>query len=245
MKLILFAVRNQNSFLIDILRSMVRFTLLLAGFLFSLSGCIHSGSFAQQTIRGDGDIVTETRDVGQFSELRITGSRSTIVYGDEDGPIRITGESNILDNIVSYVDGDRLVITSKENTSLNPTKRVEIEIPSTGLNAVRVSGSNRVELRNIDRESFTIRGSGSTVIEADGVADKLKIRMSGSSRIEAPNLISETATIRTSGSSKAEVNVSGKLESRSSGSSEIIVHGNPSEISNRSSGSSRIRTVGN
>lgn len=224
---------------------MVRFTLLLAGFLFSLSGCVHSGSFAQQTIRGNGDIVTETRDVGHFTELRITGSRSTIVYGDEDGPIRITGDSNILDNIVSYVDGDRLVITSEENTSLNPTRRLEIEIPSTSLNAVRVSGSNRIELRNIDRESFSIRGSGSTAIEANGYADQLDIRMSGGSRISASNLVSESAAIRTSGSSKAEVNVSGKLESRSSGSSEIIVHGNPSEISNNSSGSSRIRTVGN
>lgn len=224
---------------------MVRFTLLIAGFLISLSGCMYTGSIAQQSIRGNGDIVTETRDVGHFSELRITGSRSTIVYGDEDGPIRITGDSNILDNIVSYVDGDHLVITSEENTSLNPTRRVEIEIPSTSLNAVRVTGSNRIELRNIDRESFSIRGSGSTAIKANGYADQLDIRMSGSSRISAPNLVSESAAIRTSGSSKAEVNVSGKLESRSSGSSEIIVHGNPAEISNKSSGSSRIRTVGN
>lgn len=224
---------------------MIRFPLLIAGFLISISGCIYTGSIAQQSIRGNGDIVTETRVVGQFSLLRITGSRSTIVYGDEDGPIQITGDSNILENIVSYVDGDRLVITSRENTSLNPTGRVEIEIPSTRLNTVRVSGSNRVELRNIDRKSFAIRGSGSTVIEANGYADVLEIRMSGSSRIEAPNLVSETAAIRTSGSSKAVVNVSGKLESRSSGSSEIIVHGNPSEISNQSSGSSRIRTAGN
>lgn len=222
---------------------MIRITLLLTGLLISLSGCMYTGSLAQQTVRGNGDIVTESRDVGHFSELRITGSNATVVHGDEDGPIRITGDSNILENIESYINGNRLVITSKDNTSLNPTARIEIEIPSTSLNVVRVSGSNRIELRNIDRKSFAIRGSGSTVIEANGYADLLEIRMSGSSRIEAPNLVSETAAIRTSGSSKAVVNVSGKLESRSSGSSEIIVHGNPAEISNQSSGSSRIRTV--
>ncbi|WP_340105830.1 GIN domain-containing protein [Rhodohalobacter sp. 8-1] len=222
---------------------MIRITLLLTTFLISLSGCIYTGSFAQQTIQGNSNIITETRDVGHFSELRITGSRSTVVYGDEDGPIRIKGDSNILENIESYIDGNRLVISSKDNTSLNPTARVEIEILSTRLNAVRVSGSNRIVLRNIDQELFAIRGSGSTAIEANGYADKVEIRMSGSSRINAPNLVSESAVIRTSGSSKAEVNVSGKLESRSSGSSEIIVHGNPVEISNQSSGSSRIRTV--
>lgn len=200
---------------------------------------------AQNQITGNGDIITETRDVGHFTELRITGSRSAVVYGDEDGPIRLTGDSNILENTLSYVEGNRLVITSKENTSMNPSQRVEIEIPSTHLNFVRVSGSNRVILRGINQERFGIRGSGSTRVEADGYADILEIRMSGSSRIEAPDLISESASIRTSGSSKAVVNVAGKLESRSSGSSEILVHGNPSEISNQSSGSSRIRTIGN
>ncbi|REL37829.1 hypothetical protein DYD21_08595 [Rhodohalobacter sp. SW132] len=223
---------------------MRRFTLLIAG-LILLAGCLNVGSFAQDTIKGNGDIVTENRDVGHFSELRITGSNSTVVYGDEDGPIRITGDSNILENIDSTVQGSRLVITARENAFLNPTKRVEIEIPSTSLNATSVSGSNRLELKNIHHQTFTIRGSGSTEIFAGGYTDILEIRMSGSSRIIAPDLVSESASIRTSGSSKAEINASGKLESRSSGSSEIIVHGNPSEISNQSSGSSRLRTVEN
>ena len=52
-----------------------------------------------ERISGNGDIVTETRDVGYFTELRVTGARSTVVYGDEDGPILgLTGDSNILEN---------------------------------------------------------------------------------------------------------------------------------------------------
>ena len=142
---------------------------------------------------------------------------------------------------------DRLVITSVDAViSMNPTQPVEIGNSVHGrLNAVQVSGSNRIVLNNIEQNTFEIRGSGSTRVKANGYADILDIRMSGSSQIDAPDLISKSAAILTSGSSKAVVNVSGKLESRSSGSSEILVHGNPSEIINQSSGSSRLRTVRN
>ena len=224
---------------------MIQRLTILTVFLIGFIGCAGHNYMFSERISGNGDIVTETRDVGYFTELRVTGARSTVVYGDVDGPIRLTGDSNILENTVSYIDGDRLVITSKRSVSMNPTQRVEIEIPSTRLNAVRVSGSNRIVLNNIEQNTFAIRGSGSTRVEANGYADILDIRMSGSSQIDAPDLISESAAIRTSGSSKAVVNVSGKLESRSSGSSEIVVHGNPTEIVNQSSGSSRLRSVSN
>jgi len=222
---------------------MRRIALTLYLLLLICTGCVYTGSVSQKTIKGNGEIITETREVGPFTELRITGARSTIVYGDRDGPILITGDSNILEHTASYVENGTLVITSASNSSVRPTQRVEIEVPVSSLDYIRVSGSNRITLKNIDRDSFAIRGSGSTRIEADGYADDLQIRMSGSSRIDAPALIAENVTIRTSGSSRAEINVTGKLESRSSGSSRILFHGHPEEITNQSSGSSILRSV--
>lgn len=219
---------------------------ILYGFLplfLIATGCVNVGSLSQKTIRGNGDIVTETRETGHFTKLRITGSRSTVVYGDRNGPIRITGDSNVLENTVSYVENGTLIITSGPNRSLNPTQRVEIEVPASSLEYVRVSGSNRIKLTNIDSEFFEIRGSGSTRIEMDGYADDLQIRMSGSSRIDASRLIAESVTIRTSGSSKAEIYAGKKLESRSSGSSRILFHGHPKEITNHSSGSSSLKSA--
>ncbi|HMB98501.1 MAG TPA: head GIN domain-containing protein [Balneolaceae bacterium] len=211
--------------------------------LFALAGCVSFGPVSQKSIKGNGDIISQTREVGDFTELRVTGARSTIVYGDRNGPIRITGDSNILEHTSSYVENGTLVITTASNASLSPTQRVEIEVPSTSLDYIRVSGSNRINIKNIDRSSFTIRGSGSTTIEADGYADDLQVRMSGSSRIDASGLIAETVAIRTSGSSKAEIYASERLKSRSSGSSRIMVHGHPKKITNQSSGSSFLRSV--
>lgn len=222
---------------------MLQNTVVLSLIFLIFTGCVNHAFTSQKSITGNGNIVTETRDTGHFSELRITGARNTVVYGDKDGPIRITGDSNILENLSSSVENGRLVITSATNHSLHPTQRVEIEIPSSHLNGIRISGSNRLILKNIEQESMWVRGSGSTKIEADGYAGHVEIRLSGSSKIDASKLVSESAVIRTSGSSNAEIYVSDLLESRSSGSSRIIVHGHPKEISNQSSGSSRLRTV--
>ena len=96
--------------------TLIRYTLLLAAILLGFTGCWNHAYMSQNKITGNGDIITETREVGHFTELRVTGARHTIVYGNEDGPIRLTGDSNILDQTLSYVDGDRLVITSRDNT---------------------------------------------------------------------------------------------------------------------------------
>lgn len=208
-----------------------------------LSGCYTHHFFPSETIRGNGNVITEERAVPDFNSLRITGARRTVLYGDHDGPIKITGDSNIISNTVSYVENGRLVITSKKNVSLKPTKRVLIEVPGRYVNSVRISGSNEITLVDIDQEYFSVRGSGSTKIVAEGIADQLDIRMSGSSDIDAAGLVAEVVSIHTSGSSNADIHVLQSLDSRSSGSSKINFLGRPQTIENRSTGSSRIRSI--
>ncbi len=203
-------------------------------------GCVYP---SQQTIRGNGNIVTEERDVGHFTELRITGSRSTVVYGDREGPIRITADGNLLEYNESYVENDRLVITTANNVNLRATQRIEIEIPGKHIQSVRVSGSNRIELYDIDQDWFRIRGSGSTRVTATGYVGDLEVRMSGSSRLDAGDLVADIATIRTSGSSRAVVTVEDILEARTSGSSRVSYYGNPADMQINSTGSSRVRSA--
>lgn len=217
---------------------MTRLFTILPVLLILLLGCVFP---YQETIRGNGVIVTEERDVGHFTSLRITGAHSTIVYGDREGPIRITTDENLLEYNESYVENGRLVITTTKNVNLRPTQRIEIEIPGKHIENVRVSGSNRIELYDIDQDWFRIRGSGSTRVAAAGYVGELEVRMSGSSRLDAGDLIADIATVRTSGSSRAAVHVEERIEARTSGSSRVSYSGNPEVMEVRSSGSSRVR----
>lgn len=218
----------------------ISFLFILA---FSFSGCISVYVSPYETIRGNGDVITEERSVPHFTNVRITGARTTVLHGDSDGPILITGESNVLNHTLSYVEDGTLVITSENRKNIQPNEEVFIEIPGENVSEVRVSGSNTITLQNIDKPLFRIRGSGSTEVVASGFADELEIRMSGSSAIDAGALSAEFVTIRTSGSSEALISVDDSLVSRSSGSSTIRYFGQPVSIENESSGSSTLKSA--
>jgi hypothetical protein len=157
--------------------------------------------------------------------------------------VLITGESNILDHTLSYVENGMLVISSENRKNMRPTEEVFIEIPGKYVSEVKVSGSNSITLQHIDQPIFRIRGSGSTEVIASGFADELEIRMSGSSLIDAGALSAKKVTIRTSGSSEALISAEETIVSRSSGSSAIRYYGHPEIIENESSGSSTLRSA--
>jgi hypothetical protein len=219
------------------------FFIVALAFTFTASGCFSLYISPYETVRGNGDVITEERSVPEFTSVRITGARTSVLYGDQEGPVLITGESNILDHTLSYVEDGTLVITSKNRVNMRPREEVFIEIPGRYVSEVRVSGSNNITLQNIDKPYFHIRGSGSTEVTASGFADELDIRMSGSSRIDAGALTAEIVNIRTSGSSDALLSVNEAIVSRSSGSSSIRYYGQPAKIENHSSGSSSLESA--
>jgi hypothetical protein len=222
---------------------MIRHLAYLFAFSLIATGCFNIHISPYETIHGNGDVITEERSVPYFSSVRITGARTTVLYGDSDGPILMTGESNILDHTLSYVENEILYITSEKRTNMRPNEEVFIEIPGRYVNEVHVSGSNNITLQNIDQPTFRVRGSGSTEVTATGFADELEIRMSGSSEIDAGALSAEIVTIRTSGSSEAIISADEAIVSRSSGSSSIRYYGQPATIENHSSGSSSLRSA--
>lgn len=208
-----------------------------------IAGCYAPYFITHETVWGDGEIITEERDLPYFSSVRISGARTTILYGDSDGPVKLTGDSNILNQTRAYVQNEELIITSENNKNLKPTQRVLIEIPGSYVHEVRVSGSNHITLLNVDQESLRIRGSGSTIVKAEGFADFLDIQMSGSSDIDAAGLMAAEVTIQTSGSSHAVIHALDAITSKSSGSSSIRYIGQPANIINHSSGSSSLQSI--
>lgn len=94
---------------------------------------------------------------------------------------------------------------------------------------------------DVNQKSRRIKGSGSTLVTANGYADYVEVRMSGSSKIDANGLIKEHASIYTSGSVRADIHDIESLECRSYGASRIRYSGNPLIIENRSTGSSSLQ----
>jgi hypothetical protein len=212
--------------------------------------------YLPRTIKGNGNVVEESRSIGSFSELDFQGIGNIYVsYGDEES-LTIEAEENLLPYLETFNRGDNLVIKVEDNKNINPTEPVNFYITITSLTRVDVSGLGNVQLPEIEAESFTIEISGAGDIEIDGmIADSFvarmsglgnldvdggevvsqEVRISGSGKYNARRMESKEANIEISGLGSATVTVSDYLDVSISGAGDVEYYGSP-EIDSSISG---------
>ena len=84
--------------------------LLLAGFLLLAMVITMCSCGSLRTIRGTGDITSETREVSGFSAVNLAGIGNVVVdYGEQES-LRIEAEDNLLPYLESKVEGDTLTL---------------------------------------------------------------------------------------------------------------------------------------
>jgi hypothetical protein len=196
-------------------RAMKCFLLLLPLF----AGCAFSG------VRGNGDIRVDTREIGEFVELEVSGSFDVAVDAGEAPTLTIEADDNLLPLIESRLSGGVLKIENSEQ--LSPSKRIKIRATTPSLRRFAISGSADARLENLAGESFTIDSSGSSDIVARGTVGTLEIDVSGSSDVVAPQLVAERVKIDASGSCEVVVTAKEWLDVDSSGSCDVRYHGRP------------------
>jgi hypothetical protein len=213
-------------------------------------------------IKGNGNVVSIERQTSDYDGLRVGGFYQVELVEGTEGKITLSGEENILEYIETEVSGNTLIIKSKNNMQLKPSlgKKVFVTVPVKEIDAIRLSGSGKITSSvalksnsfkvhtsgsrnatlNIEAKRVTVISSGSSNITLEGSTESLDITSSGSSNLNAFELASETADIVSSGSSNIRIAVSRKIDSRSSGSSNIKYRGNPEKLQSKSSGSSKV-----
>lgn len=232
--------------------------------LFTFSLLLLILSCAQEATKGNGNIVKETRNIGQFNQIETGGNYDVYIYdAPNDGKLTIEGESNILANIETKVEGDKLTIKKKKGFSFSTSKGVKIYINARNLKAVGVSGSGSLTaegVQNVDNFSAGLSGSGdikikvnakntsigvsgSGDIQISGKTSNLEIGISGSADVEASNLEAENVTVGVSGSGNSKVWATKSLKGSVSGSGDIYYKGNPDVVDVHASGSGDLRKM--
>ncbi len=230
-------------------------TIVIWLLLFTGSGCFVDDVFDCE--RGNGNDVTESFEVRDFSGVRLTIDGTVFLTQGDEQTVSITGESNIIDEIRLRVRNDVLIIDTdrciRDYNELDifitiPTIR-ELSLSGNGQIIgentflvddidVSVSGSGEMDLAlEADDIMGSISGSGEMLLE--GSADVLDCRLSGSGELKAFDLLVNRADLIISGSGDMEVNVQEFLDVRISGSGDVFYKGNP-EIDQRVSGSGNV-----
>jgi hypothetical protein len=214
------------------------------------------------TIVGEGPIVTEEISIENFRGIETYGDDNVHVSYGETQKVTVTGYQNIIDNLETDVQNGIWEIELKNGNYKNSQLTINIVMPL--LNVIELQGSGSIEISdfesdtnvavnlygsgnitlnsNIGCENLTINMEGSGVIYAMGNFQdliNLTIDMDGSGTYSGFSNSSVNCYIDISGSSTCNVTVETILAVKISGSGVVNYKGNPAITSNIS-GSGKI-----
>ncbi len=229
----------------------------LVAMLFAFTSCTF---VKEKTIQGDGEIISETILVDQFSELFVAGMFELVLVKGEEPKVVLEVDQNLREHIFIHHKGSKLVVDKGRGVALNPT-RMKLEITHTGLEKVDLSGAaSVVGNHTIEGRRFELSISGAASIDLDllvgelhlnlagagnikleGEADKFFCKLSGAGNLEAPNLVTRSTEISLSGACSAEVHATNTLIVTLGGIGSITYHGDPPSTTINKSGLGKIK----
>jgi hypothetical protein len=187
--------------------------------------------------RGSGQMATESRSVGEFSQIDVSSIFQVEVVAQSEFSVEVEADDNLLQFIRTDVRDGRLEISLSKSVKTSNPMRVRISAPN--IDRVEASGASKVNVSNLRNSQITLDTSGASKINLSGETSKLIVDVSGASSIDAGSLATGTAIIDASGASKVNVNVTSELVADASGASRITYAGSPS-VNKSTSGASSV-----
>lgn len=225
------------------------------------SGCIviDLNGCSMHSVKGSGNIISESRQVSEFNKIRLEGQGKVTLTQGIQSSLEVTTDDNILPSIETVVKDGKLIISHEKGKNLRPTKLNYI-ITAKNLQGVSIAGSGditgkskfvsedfytyvsgsgdiRLEL-NTAHMTSDIAGSGS--IHLSGKADVHQASITGSGEVNAFDLETQNASVSITGSGDCKVSASKKLRAKITGSGDVLYKGQP-QISQSITGSGKVK----
>ncbi|GAB5517920.1 MAG: hypothetical protein RhofKO_01710 [Rhodothermales bacterium] len=226
---------------------------LLTALLFValLSGCEVLEVFEAdgQSIRGSGDLVTQTLDLEGVTELSAGSDFKVRIFIGDDARAELTYDDNLDDYLDVDLTRKRLAVGLVEpykNNYKRVTLQLDVTVPT--LNALHLSGGSSATFEHIhtmDDFEFSLSGgstaegeltasdvsirvSGGGVLQVrDGRVGFLEVQGSGGGEIDFRRVQGKGADVRLSGGSDVSLRVDGRVDLDLSGGSALYLYGNP------------------
>ncbi len=241
---------------------MKKLTLLL---LALSTATLNAQWWGKDTVKGNGNYTTEDRNVGDYDHVAIAGFFDVELVSGEEGELKVYGEENLLEHIITEVDGNKLKIKTEKGYNLKPSswkkgKGIKITVPIEDIDGVSLAGSGDVYGDvTIDTDVFktSVAGSGDIVLKVkatkvkasvagsgdlklSGTTDEFDASVAGSGDIHAFDLTSNYTEVSVSGSGDARVHASEEIKARVVGSGDVRYSGNPKKQDTKTVGSGDI-----
>jgi len=215
-----------------------------------------------KTVKGNGNIITDTRNTSDYDVIHCAGWMDFVLVKGEEGNIKVEGEENLLDYIITEVEGNKLKIRTKKGVNLKPSrsKTITITIPFEDIDKVSLAGSGDLMTKNkMETNNFEVKlaGSGDIVLDINanavkagisgsgditlnGKTERFNANVTGSGDIHGFNLTANNTVVNVTGSGSAKVVSNNELKAKVTGSGDIRYKGNPKREDSKVTGSGSI-----
>lgn len=215
-----------------------------------------------ETIEGSGNVIEETRDVRDFSQVRLAGFGHLYIERGETESLRIEAEDNFMQYITTEVKDGELDIRWQKNILATNRKPINFYLTVKTLDTITLDGAGNIKAPDMRAGTFTVNangagnfelsdleagalvvtlsGAGNVTVTGEATAQTVKIN--GLGQYQARDLWSATAEVEINAAGSATVRVSDELDATINGAGSINYYGNPT-VSQRVAGVGRISRI--
>ncbi|WP_113662963.1 head GIN domain-containing protein [Pedobacter nanyangensis] len=197
--------------------------------LLGLFVVIHFSACKKDRLTANGNIISETRNLGQFTGISSSGATPVEVKYGTEFRVVVKGSSNIVPHYTTRVVNNVLHI-GFERIGISRDD-VEVILTMPILNRIELSGSTEVEVEGsfpaIASLNVSISGSGKVEVDHAIQVDQVKVDISGSGTVDFEEVLAKTADADISGSGSLRLQVQDRIKAKISGSGKIYYRGNP------------------
>jgi len=211
--------------------------------LLLLSGCefnLTSG-LSVNTVRGEGDVVTETFEKDGFTAIRVEGAFNVVWREADEFLVNIQMHENLFDHLQINVVNNELRISTNRGFTITRGNTPTITLYSPSIEGVVVSGATSlVNWDVVTTERFSINVAGAASAELNLNVTEINVDVAGAGDLGLYGDIS-IANISIAGAGNVDVDVRDQLIVNISGAGSVTYYGNP-EITRSIAGVGTVRS---
>jgi len=217
----------------------------LIGIFAVLSLLLSSCWFMGPSVKGNGRVTEETRQVDEFDQIKV--SRGMNVYITQGSPAKVVviADNNLHEIIRTDVEGDVLKIYADENIRWAKEKKVMVTVEKlTGVEASSgANGYSQVQIMSENLELKATSGANLTMdinakymkadcssganIKLSGLAKEAELEASSGANLKGADLKADYCKMRASSGGNVSATVVEKLEAKASSGGNIVYYGEP------------------
>jgi hypothetical protein len=190
----------------------------------------------------EGPSRTETRNVGDFHSLNISGTADARISVGPATSLTITAGENILKNVSTKVQGGMLLVESQQGWWWNRGD-VRLQITMPVLQEVVVGGAGKINVEGAVGEALQLSLNGAGSVVAKGEIQALTVNINGAGKADLANLRTRAAKVVVNGAGDLTVHATDKLDAVVNGVGKVRYVGSPPALVTKVNGVGRIEQM--